>query len=210
MYVFGHVGLTLGAAALGSGAFNFFNSLKKADGDRNINQSKPDDREDSGKADFLPGLGMQTLGQYLDIRFLIIGSMLPDIIDKPLGHIFFANGRVMSHTLLFTVVLLVVGFFLYLNHRNKWFLALGIGSFFHLMLDAMWATPRTLLWPLYGWSFPQLEVTNWIKEWVDHLNLPSVYVPELLGGAILIGFVVMIIYQKKTTLFLKRGTLKSP
>jgi hypothetical protein len=36
-----------------------------------------------------------------DIRLLILGSLLPDLIDKPLGHIILPenNGRIFAHTL---------------------------------------------------------------------------------------------------------------
>jgi len=44
----------------------------------------------------------------VSLAFLALGSMLPDIIDKPLGHIFLASslgyGRIYSHTLLFLTI----------------------------------------------------------------------------------------------------------
>jgi inner membrane protein len=207
MYVLGHVGITLGAALLGSGAYCNLGSLLRTREQVTVAKSKLENTLASTKSDFSLTSWTQTLGRFLDIRFLVIGSMLPDIIDKPLGHIFFNNGRVMSHTFLFVAILLIVGLIFYRKYPNKWLLALGMGSIVHLLLDEMWATPQTLFWPLYGWSFPRLEVTNWIQEWINHANLPAVYVPELVGGVIIAGFVMMVLSRKKAAFFLKKGTI---
>jgi hypothetical protein len=47
----------------------------------------------------------------MDYRLIIIGSLLPDIIDKPVGMILLPlnNGRVFGHTLLFILILLLIG-----------------------------------------------------------------------------------------------------
>ncbi len=45
----------------------------------------------------------------IDPTYLVIGSLLPDLIDKPLGIIIYsstiANGRTIAHTLLFSFTL---------------------------------------------------------------------------------------------------------
>lgn len=50
-----------------------------------------------------------TFVKKLDLRLVIIGSMLPDLIDKPLGIYLMgntlSNGRVLSHTLVFLLVM---------------------------------------------------------------------------------------------------------
>jgi hypothetical protein len=42
----------------------------------------------------------------IDPKYLAIGAILPDLIDKPIGSIIFAsiisNGRIIGHTLLFS------------------------------------------------------------------------------------------------------------
>jgi len=52
----------------------------------------------------------------LDYRLLMLGSMLPDIIDKPLGLWLlvdvFSNGRIFAHSLLFTTLLVAAGIYL--------------------------------------------------------------------------------------------------
>lgn len=53
--------------------------------------------------------------RWIDLAFLALGSMLPDIIDKPLGLLAFgtpAAGRTISHTLLFLMVLAAQAFYL--------------------------------------------------------------------------------------------------
>jgi hypothetical protein len=93
----------------------------------------------------------------IDPTYLVIGSLLPDLIDKPLGTIIFpsaiANGRMITHTLLFSFTLLLTGLYLYNKSGDIKVLSLASGSIFHLVEDRMWKSPRTLFWPLIGWSF---------------------------------------------------------
>src|SRR5665811_1301066 len=49
---------------------------------------------------FSETIGLNSLSRFLDIRVLMIGSLFPDIIDKPLGFIGFGDGRSITHTLL--------------------------------------------------------------------------------------------------------------
>ena len=80
-----------------------------------------------------------------------------DLVDKPLGIIIFsstiANGRTIADTLLFSFILLLTGLYLYDKRGDIKVLTLASGSIFHLMEDQMWASPRTLFWPLLGWRF---------------------------------------------------------
>ncbi|RNI15777.1 hypothetical protein EFE42_00600 [Methanohalophilus sp. RSK] len=50
-----------------------------------------------------------TRGRNINYWYVIIGSMLPDIIDKVIGRVLFADtfasGRIFAHSLLFVVVL---------------------------------------------------------------------------------------------------------
>jgi hypothetical protein len=93
----------------------------------------------------------------IDPTYLVIGSLLPDLIDKPLGIIIYsstiANGRTIAHTLLFSFTLFLTGLYLYDKRGDTKVLTLASCSIFHLMVDQMWASPRTLFWPLLGWRF---------------------------------------------------------
>jgi hypothetical protein len=73
----------------------------------------------------------------IDPMFLAIGALLPDLIDKPLGRIIFAhtiaNGRIIGHTLLFSILIFMIGLYLYDKRTDIRVLSLATCSFFHLM-----------------------------------------------------------------------------
>lgn len=115
-----------------------------------------------------------TLGvRRLDYRVVLLGAVLPDLIDKPLGRIFFAEqfqtGRLFAHTLLFvTVLLLGIQLFLRGETARRWFV-LPIAALIHLALDGMWNHPVTLFWPFFGTGFPPDPGAGY---WLDVLLLP--------------------------------------
>ncbi len=100
----------------------------------------------------------------IDPKYLAIGALLPDLIDKPLGMIVFAstisNGRIIAHTLVFSITLFLIGLYLYNKRFDIRIITLASGSFFHLMEDHMWKTPQTLFWPFLGWGFPKDQRDN--------------------------------------------------
>lgn len=137
----------------------------------------------------------------IDPAFLAIGAILPDLIDKPLGRVIFAhtiaNGRIIGHTLLFSFLIFLIGLYLYDKRREIIVLTLATGSFFHLMEDQMWNTPKTLFWPIFGLRFPKGSLDNVgirsiIRELIRALkntltlHFSHSYIPEFLGMGILI------------------------
>ena len=95
------------------------------------------------------------LMRWVDLAFLALGSMLPDIIDKPLGILVFGTaeqGRTFSHTLLFLMVLATLAIYL----KNVRLAPVSVGVLAHLMLDSMWKSPAILFWPLLG-NFPPVQ-----------------------------------------------------
>lgn len=152
--------------------------------------------------------------QVIDYRFVAIGSILPDLIDKPIGGFFFRNefhnSRLFGHTLLFSGILLVIGLFLMIKNRNrsnKIFL-LGICSLIHQGLDSMWLYPKTFYWPFLGWKFPTRPEGKWLMEGFKRLlSDPSYFIAEIVGAIIVIFFVVKLIKNKKVKEFLKTGIL---
>ena len=183
MLIFGHPGLTLGAAALLAGAA----SHKQ----RDISW-------------------FDRLARYLDIRLLLVGSLLPDIIDKPVGQYFFRrtfeNGRIFSHTLLFLFLLAAAGYYLYRRHRQAWLLTLAAGTFTHLVFDGLWTSPQTLFWPLLGFTFPRAELTGWAAHiWRELFSDPAVYVPELIGLGVLLWFGLTLAVRRRMGAFLIKG-----
>jgi membrane-bound metal-dependent hydrolase YbcI (DUF457 family) len=110
------------------------------------------------------GIFLPRLKTIIYPKYLVIGALLPDLIDKPLGRVIFAstiaNGRIIGHTLLFSLLIFLIGLYLYEKRRDVRVFSLAIGSFFHLIEDHMWKTPLTLFWPLLGWSFPKNSIDN--------------------------------------------------
>jgi membrane-bound metal-dependent hydrolase YbcI (DUF457 family) len=183
MLVLGHTGITLGAATLLAGASNY---------------------KQTGESWFT------RLSRYVDIRFLLVGSLLPDIIDKPVGQYFFRetfnNGRIFSHTLIFLIVIAAVGFYIFKHHRQVWMLSLAVGTLMHLVLDEMWNTPATLFWPLTGVNFPAVGLTGWAAGIIEALfSEPAVYIPEAVGLVILLWFSAILIRKREFGAFIKSG-----
>ena len=119
----------------------------------------------------------------IDIRLLVIGSILSDLIDKPLGHFILPenNGRIFAHTLLFVLILFAAG----LIYRPV--MGLTIGASIHLILDGMFLDPRTALWPLFG-PFESMDFK--IYDWIDAFSEPYVIAEELTGLILIAIFVI--------------------
>lgn len=119
-----------------------------------------------------------------------LGSIVPDLIDKPLGHVFLKeslnNGRIFSHTLLFIVLIWIIAM-LAVNMGKSGFLSVSFGSAVHLALDEMWRKPETFFWPLYGWSFSYSE-PDFLLNIIQKLDKPEIFIPEIMGAAILVLF----------------------
>ena len=86
-----------------------------------------------------------------DLRFLIIGVILPEIIYISLKLMNFSElYSQIGHTLLFAIFLLI--FVMIFTKRNtklrRNFLLIAIGAFFHLLFDFMWLRQEILFFPL--------------------------------------------------------------
>jgi len=98
----------------------------------------------------------------MDLRWVAAGSLLPDVLDKPIGALFFndifGTHRLWAHALLFPVLLLF-GSILATRRAGalrKGLIGLVIGMFIHLLLDGAWVDPEAFLWPLFGFEFPEI------------------------------------------------------
>lgn len=156
--------------------------------------------------------GMGRISELLDYRLVLVGSILPDLIDKPLGHIILresvGNGRLFAHTLLFLLTLFSLGLFCWRRFGSPGVLILAGGSFFHQILDSMWSHPETLLWPAYGLSFPKGEPEGYFWHVLNKLMTdPFIYVPELMGALIVLGFLIRLIYLHQIRSFVETGRI---
>jgi len=102
-------------------------------------------------------IGLLIADIFHDRRWILpcaLGSVLPDLIDKPIGHILFASsisyGRIYCHTLAFFLILLVAGIIVWHERRNVILLGLATGVLSHQVLDLMWERPANWFWPLLG------------------------------------------------------------
>jgi inner membrane protein len=213
MLIFGHTGITLGVAVLLSGALIKSRILP---GTKELEEEPQ--RLQGGSASqnsYLDGImpWLSSLASRIDIRLLLIGSLLPDIIDKPIGRIFFgdifSNGRIFCHTLLFLIVLVLGGLYLYWRHKKTWLLALSFGTFTHLILDQMWLEPHTILWPIYGFTFERrasVTLGHWLKEIIyDTLDYPVMCILELAGAVVIAWFVWVLVRRRKLCTFIVNG-----
>jgi len=151
----------------------------------------------------------------VDYRFVLLGALLPDMIDKPLGHLIFpqvlAGGRTFAHTLLFLLLVTLAGIIIYRIKAQQWGLCLAFGVLMHCILDSMWLDPVTLFWPLLSLSFPkraEMDFFAVLNMWLRNLLTSApVFIPEIAGGVILIFFAVRAVMQKKVCAFIRDGTL---
>lgn len=208
MLVFGHTGITLGTAALLAGVLG--NSrLSKTTRNEAIESSPHHSYVvPKRKASWLT-----YLGSHIDIRLLLIGSLLPDIIDKPVGQFFFRatfnNGRIFCHTLLFLILVTVAGIYLYRCYSKTWLLTFSFGTLTHLIFDQMWCAPRTLFWPILGLTFQRADISNWMPDIFQALlTNPVVYLPELVGAVILIWFAWLLLHRRNIYSFIKYGQVR--
>lgn len=213
MLIFGHAGFTLGAAALINGALSKGHSLLTRE--NKVRDCLPATSESAPAGNSTPDTGSSwfiSLGNRIDIRLLLIGSLLPDIIDKPIGQFFFkdtfSNGRIFSHTLLFLIVITLAGLYLQRSRGKTWLLLFSFGTFTQLTIDQMWLTPETFLWPLYGFAFKRIDLTHWTQNILYALRTdPGIYVPELIGLGILLWFSLDLLRFKRVGAFIRNGRL---
>ena len=209
MFVMAHAGITLGAAMLmdGAAAARYPKITEEGKATENTRLS-------------LPALAAKKASERLtslykrgvDIRLLLFASLLPDIIDKPLGQLILrdslSSGRTLAHTLLFTIVLALAGLFIYKKYRQIWMLVISFGVLMHIVLDGMWRTPKTLLWPLFGFQFPQEDLAGWASNVLLGLvKNPAAYIPELIGAFIIAWFFWLLLRRKKIMPFVKHSQI---
>ncbi|MCK9306591.1 MAG: metal-dependent hydrolase [Methanoculleus sp.] len=88
------------------------------------------------------------------LALAVLGAVLPDLIDKPLGHIILNGtvnyGRIYFHGLTILFLILLAGIILYRYRGRIGLLALAAGMASHQFFDAMWRHPVEWFWPFLG------------------------------------------------------------
>jgi len=119
-----------------------------------------------------------------------IAAMLPDIIDKPMGHIIFKAsidyGRLYMHGLV--VLSLFAAASLFLSKTRYYYpaLALTAGVFSHQIIDCMWSYPVIWFYPLLGpfphYHFPDYFMISFLRE----VTSPSEWIFAIISTGIII------------------------
>lgn len=192
MLLLGHIGITLGAIRFLAGVIERISRNATADKSGPASASSIDEKV-TGSVSDNEASWLTSLANNKDTKSLIIGSLLPDIIDKPVGLGIckdrFSNGRIFSHTLIFPTVLANIGCLIHRHYGKTWGFSLALGAFAHLILDRMSCEPSTLFWPLLGHRFRRVDTSNWLLNILRGLFTdPAMYRPEIIGAVMLLWF----------------------
>jgi hypothetical protein len=146
------------------------------------------------------GIGLKLASPWrkgLSRRLILLGTILPDLIDKPLYYGLswytgksgadlgiIAGTRSFGHT---AVVLLAMTFTSFV-FRIRSLAAVSIGVATHLLLDNLGDrfvsghdfTLRALLWPCLGWQFPAYPFSG-MHQHVGRISEPYFLMTEIAG-----------------------------
>ncbi|ETA66817.1 putative membrane-bound metal-dependent hydrolase (DUF457) [Methanolobus tindarius DSM 2278] len=180
MFIFGHIGITLGLFIL----------IKKFP--------------------VIPDFSRFNLNIPLIVFGAMLPDILDKPLGEVLLADSLANGRIYGHTLLFFFLVLATAYYFYKKKDNSNLLIIPFASFMHLMEDRMWTTPQTLFWPLFGWHFPDgyqsAGILDYFLSIFKNAYTPAmsfVFLSELLGLLILVAVIAnqtirsYIIYKKE-------------
>lgn len=124
----------------------------------------------------------------VDYRVVAFASLLPDLIDKPIGRLLFRerfdSGRLYAHTLLFHIALFCVLFFIR-GRAKRTLVLIPVSSLLHLAEDGVWAQPKIFWWPFFG-SFPRDPVSGRFLGFLNPAQTPGVLWKEAVGLAVLV------------------------
>ena len=150
----------------------------------------------------------------LDYRLVIVGSLIPDLIDKPIGlwlapDLVNGSTRGIAHTLVFGLVLLAVLSLAFRPGLSLVGLTLALGNAGHLVLDQMWGSSRVLLWPFTGWDFPERAAS--ISRYADTKLWDTLRFyadpPELIGAIVILALAVKLWRDRAVRGFLRSGAV---
>ncbi len=208
MLLFGHLGITAGIVrvcdALGARSKASGTVASKA----SIQSSPARDIGPDCRHHRLNKTGCQSGS--VDYLGVLLGSLLPDILDKPSWLLnftpLFASGRGYAHTFLFNLIVFIGGLVM-LKYRKSWLLVVSFSSFVHLMLDQMWKNPVVLWWPLLG-PIHRVETGGWWFDIIRGLfSDPSVYIPEIIGFLIILLLGYRLVVNRNVMNFIRTGVI---
>ena len=154
--------------------------------------------------------GIRSQKGLIDYRLVLLGSLLPDILDKPswlfASSDIFPSGRGYGHTFLFNLLLFICGLIL-IKYKKSWLLIISLSSIIHLILDPMWDNPVTLWWPLLG-PFHRVETAGWLLNIIHAVSSdPGTYIPEIMGLIIILSLGCRLLVSKNIVNFIRTGAI---
>ena len=109
-----------------------------------------------------------------DYRLLLVGAVLPDVIDLPEGHAKWAHSLTVAVGVLVAVMVVTAG----RKPIRRLLLGLPIGMLLHLVFDGAFASTKVFWWPFSG-SWGSVRVPSVERSWVLNLLM------EAAGAAML-------------------------
>lgn len=127
----------------------------------------------------------------VDVRFLAVGAVLPDLIDMPLGTLILADryssGELWFHSLaVSSLVVVAILLATRRGRRRRAWMALAIGMMLHLLIDGVWTSNGVFAWPFFGLDLPSGPRPYWAGVWDRALSDPWRWIEEMVG----IGYLV--------------------
>lgn len=149
----------------------------------------------------------------VDYRFVLLGAVLPDVIDGATCWLYdCGGGRGIAHSLLANVVATVLIILLLRGETRLAVFGIGVGWLLHLVGDAMWDGPQTFFWPVAGTDFATspAEPYSW-DLFVDPRAHVWTWAGELAGLVILAWFIVAFDLRdlERRRRFLRDGHLRA-
>src|SRR2546426_11031501 len=86
----------------------------------------------------------------IDYRLILVGAILPDVVDKPLAFLLSLEGRLWAHTFLFLFAILALSFVP--SWRGLRLVGFGVST--PLLLDRIWDQAAGGLYPAFGRAVP--------------------------------------------------------
>jgi inner membrane protein len=124
-----------------------------------------------------------------DLRWLLAGSLLPDLVDKTIGQFLFKpryeNGRIYCHTVLLASLLAAYGSTRRRERGDGKYYYLSLGVISHLILDKIWMDPETAFWPLLGHFLREPTSMGLFEQLLTVMKDPFFWLSEA-GGALLL------------------------
>ena len=128
------------------------------------------------------------------------GAILPDLIDKPLGHFILVDslnsGRIYAHTLLMLIAFVAIGLYYWKKKSSFSILAVSAGISSHLILDELWKSPVTLFWPFKG----PFETSDFESYFTTFAAKELLSISEWVF-AIMAICILIVVYKDKLNIF---------